>query len=89
MYVYNWAYNLLYLNIAFLVIVIKNLSSYIEFKTTFSNLLKQNEFIVSLSILQIVDEALLIIIHVSLVYRVDIKSGSGNGCKYISIADIS
>ena len=43
----------------------------------------------SLSILQIVDEALLIIIHVSLVYRVDIKSGSGNGCKYISIADIS
>ena len=25
----------------------------------------------------------------SLVYRVDIKSGSGNGCKYISIADIS
>ena len=40
--------------------------------------------------MQIVDEALLlIIIHVSLVYRVDINSGSGNGCKYISIADIS
>ena len=43
----------------------------------------------SLSIFQIVDGALLIIVHVSLVSRVDVKSESRNECKYISIAVIS
>ena len=36
-------------------------------------------------IFQIVDGALLIIVHVSLAYRVGIRSKSRNGCKYISI----
>ena len=35
------------------------------------------------------DGALLIIVHVSLVYKVDLKSGSKSRCKYISIAVIS